>query len=118
MCPVLEELFLVVKPVEVDQLPPLLALCPTLLTVHINVTSAHTESAIPLFTPAKPHLFAQELPSWSRITQLGFNTRVWQVTRTVKFREEADGQREMYIETSLSRYENPDVPEQFMVVRA
>jgi hypothetical protein len=48
------------------------------------------------------------------VVQFGCSTRVWQVVRTVQRNE----QGELEVERTLGPYEAPEIPEQFLVVRA
>jgi hypothetical protein len=64
------------------------------------------------------------------VTQIGCDTRVWHVSHSYqincfvlnfghKVRREVrmNDQSELYTVPTLSRYENPDIPEQFLVAR-
>ncbi|KAI0062515.1 hypothetical protein BV25DRAFT_1803980 [Artomyces pyxidatus] len=106
-CLRLQELFVLVSPADLNQLGTLLAHAPILRTVHINLTARPTA-----FNPEQEalSLVCQCAPT---VIQLGIETRVWEVAREVISDEDKITTRPV-----LSAYESPDVPEQFLVVRA
>ncbi|KIY67243.1 hypothetical protein CYLTODRAFT_437122 [Cylindrobasidium torrendii FP15055 ss-10] len=111
-CPNLKELFIVVEHQSLKQLQSILPLVQRLEVLHINFPiEAQSEMPIDdgLLSPAEAHGILECCPS--TLTQLGGNTQVWQVERVF----EGDGGKEM--RRHLVRYNRPDIPEQFMVIR-
>ncbi|KAI0311408.1 hypothetical protein OF83DRAFT_1151190 [Amylostereum chailletii] len=106
-CTELQQLFMLVDPSDLPSLGPVLARATALRTVHVNLT--HRPKAY------HPRDQAHALLSHCSptVTQLGIETRVWHVDRII---EEQDGK--MVARRVLAAYESPDIPEQFLVVRA
>ncbi|TBU47149.1 hypothetical protein BD309DRAFT_1057210 [Dichomitus squalens] len=110
-CIVLEQLFIVVEQNDLDALGPCLAEAPKLRAVHVNRPLDFGSEDVP------KHSYSQILSIVRQcrptVRQFGFNTRVFQVERTSKAAEHGSIQTEV----TLSSYENPEIPEQFLVVR-
>ncbi|TFY69886.1 hypothetical protein EVG20_g2955 [Dentipellis fragilis] len=105
-CPELQQLFVHVSSSSLESLGPILAQARKLRTVHVNL--AHRppriqDVALAVVSHCSP-----------TIVQFGIDTRVWQVSREIV--KQDDG----IISTRpvLNMYENPEIPEQFLVVRA
>jgi len=110
-CPSLEQFFLVLEPESLQMLGACLAQSRTLRSVHINYPlEAHTD-AVPVLSAHDALSIIRQCSS--TLTQFGCNAKVWQVVRTIT--PDQDGI--LHANRSLSRYENPDIPEQFLVVR-
>jgi len=113
-CPLLEQLLIVVELRELDDAARLFALAKNLRTLHINFPMATSESSV----VSPPMLMERVLSIVSvcspTLAHVGCNTRVWQVERTVH--EDENGEK--YVIPTLAALENPDVPEQFLVIRA
>ncbi|KAF9531062.1 hypothetical protein CPB83DRAFT_849257 [Crepidotus variabilis] len=97
---VLEHFFFTIEATTTLKLAECLSPAKRLRTVHINEPSATIVTISELVS------IIDHCPS--TISQFGWNTRVWRVRRTL------DEDRTCL---SLERYENPDIPEQFLVVR-
>ncbi|KIM82848.1 hypothetical protein PILCRDRAFT_820136 [Piloderma croceum F 1598] len=114
-CVVLEQLFVVAHSKELNLLVTGLAGAYKLRTVHINYPFEdgieEGSSSLVLSSDEALHLVRQ---CGSTIVEFGCNTRVWQVNRVAV----TDVWGRITIEPHLSPYENPDIPEQFMVVRS
>lgn len=108
-CPRVEQLFVVLCQGDLTAAAPLLALAENLRTLHIIVSWGAQMS---LATMMKTALFITSHCS-STLTQIGLNTQVWQVQRTVF----VDENGEKYTLPSLVPRENPEIPEQFLVIR-
>ncbi|KIJ64685.1 hypothetical protein HYDPIDRAFT_153403 [Hydnomerulius pinastri MD-312] len=112
-CPLLEQLFVVAEQRELDVAGRLFALARNLRTLHINFPLATSESAV------FPSVLMQSALSIVYIcsptlTHIGCNTRVWQIKRVVH--EDESGEK--YTVPTLAPQENPDIPEQFLVIHA
>ncbi|TFK52903.1 hypothetical protein OE88DRAFT_1626926 [Heliocybe sulcata] len=112
-CPNLEQLFVVMRREEMKALGPVLAKARKLRSVHINFPLDAATSVTIKDIMADVQTIIRACPETS-ITQFGCNTRVWQVERVVLRDEGGD----LTTETQLVRYERPEVPEQFLVLRA
>ncbi|PIL28818.1 hypothetical protein GSI_08863 [Ganoderma sinense ZZ0214-1] len=111
-CTALEQLFVVVEQNDLDALGPCLAEAPRLREVHVNRPLDFGSEDVPQQSYEQIlSIVRQCRPS---VRQFGFNTRVFQVDRTLIQPAE---DRSMRMEVTLSSYENPEVPEQFLVVR-
>ncbi|KAF8843440.1 hypothetical protein BDN67DRAFT_964216 [Paxillus ammoniavirescens] len=112
-CTLLEQLFVVVEQRELDVAARIFALAKNLRTLHINFPLATDESTV---FPAMLVQSALSIVSVCSptLTHIGCNTRVWQVNRTVH----KDENGEKYTVPTLAPQESPDIPEQFLVVRA
>ncbi|KAI0041912.1 hypothetical protein FA95DRAFT_1548149 [Auriscalpium vulgare] len=108
MCAHLEEIFVLVHADELAALGPILALASHLRAAHVNLTGQPT-----FYNPEADAMDIARRCS-STLVQLGINTRVWQVKRDIVFLAESG----IATRPVLSAYENPDIPEQFLVVRA
>ncbi|KAJ7246099.1 hypothetical protein B0H12DRAFT_1187360 [Mycena haematopus] len=114
-CRVLRQLFVVVDPSALDALGDCLARACALTAVHINFPMVAAEDwvePVPVVLKA-PDALAIVRRCPDTIALFGCNVRVWQVEREVR-RNEAG---ELVVERMLAKYESPDVPEQFLVVR-
>ncbi|KAF9224884.1 hypothetical protein BS17DRAFT_827276 [Gyrodon lividus] len=112
-CTLLEQLFVVVGKRELDVAARLFALAKNLRTLHINFPLATSEPAVSLSTLMQDALSIVSVCS-PTLTHIGCNTRVWQVERTVH--DDENGGK--YMVPALAPQENPDIPEQFLVLRA
>ncbi|KAH7883024.1 hypothetical protein F5I97DRAFT_1901313 [Phlebopus sp. FC_14] len=112
-CPLLEQLFVVVGQRELDVAARAFALARNLRTLHIKLPLAMSESMIAPSVLMQNILSIVSLCS-PTIAFIGCNTRVWQIQRTVQ--EDENGEK--YTVPTLAAQENPDIPEQFLVIRA
>jgi hypothetical protein len=112
-----------------DDAVHLFALAKKLRTLHINFPLDMSESS--KFSP--PGLMERAISIVSvcspSLVHIGCNTRVWEVsiarvhldgfliTRQVKRTVFEDENGEKYVTPSLAPLENPDIPEQFLVIR-
>ncbi|KAF8188936.1 hypothetical protein K438DRAFT_1593739 [Mycena galopus ATCC 62051] len=118
-CPALRQLFVVVDPSALGALTDCLARARALVAVHINFPTVVVAADDPLdeemlgFRLKAPEALAIVRRCPDTIAVFGCNARVWQVEREVR-RNDAG---ELVVERSLAKYESPDVPEQFLVVR-
>ncbi|EIW79601.1 hypothetical protein CONPUDRAFT_125965 [Coniophora puteana RWD-64-598 SS2] len=110
-CPRLERMFIVAEQDELETMAEHLSHARSLRAVH--VTFPMNEAAFPQVLAADALLLAKRC-AWS-VSQVGCNTKVWHVKRSVA-RDAESG--EWRTETSLGPYENPDIPEPFLVIRA
>ncbi|KAH9848155.1 hypothetical protein C2E23DRAFT_470195 [Lenzites betulinus] len=110
-CIALQQLFIVVEQNDLDSLGPCLANAPSLRAVHVNrpldfgsedVSRQSYDKILGIARQCRP-----------TVKQFGFNTRVFQVERSAVI--EDDGS--VRTEVTLAQYENPEIPEQFLVVR-
>lgn len=103
-CPSLEELFVLIEPHLLNDLVECLSHAKSLRTLHINypLEARNRENALAVVQRCSP-----------TITQIGCNTEVWQVGRTVIMDEKG----ELTLRAELLPYENPDIPEAFLVVQ-
>ncbi|KAF8580095.1 hypothetical protein K439DRAFT_1637353 [Ramaria rubella] len=107
-CPNLESLFVVINASTLDQLVPALAKSKSLRNIHINFPHTGQGGRIP---HSEVHGVASRLGS--QVRQLGFANHVYQLDRVVRLNEA----NEVIVEVVLASYEQPEVPEQFLVVR-
>ncbi|KAJ7653893.1 hypothetical protein DFH06DRAFT_1416621 [Mycena polygramma] len=115
-CPVLRELFVVVDHTFQNALADCLAHTRRLTTVHVNFptgTGAGTDDQGGLRVLKAPEALALVRRCPDSIALFGCNARVWQVEREIR-RTEAG---ELVAERFLAKYDSPDIPEQFLVVR-
>ncbi|KAJ3494635.1 hypothetical protein NLJ89_g10769 [Agrocybe chaxingu] len=109
-CPNLEQLFVVVDPNYLDELADSLAHARKMRTIHINFPLEAFIDTVPILRPDQAlEVLNKCSPT---VVQFGCNAKVWQVVRKIV---RASG--ELRTEAALAPYENPDVPEQFLVVR-
>ncbi|KDQ56764.1 hypothetical protein JAAARDRAFT_36253 [Jaapia argillacea MUCL 33604] len=108
-CTNLEQLFVVVDRESMRDLGPILSKAPRLRSVHINYPLDAQSVLAPLRSRADVLSALQNCIA--PITQFGCNTRVWQVSKSW-------GEGDEVSEVNLSPYENPDIPDQFLVMRA
>ncbi|KAF5371581.1 hypothetical protein D9758_003430 [Tetrapyrgos nigripes] len=140
-CRELEELFVVVEPGTLHQLASrCLSIAPKLRTVHVNYpleaqASSPTQSQsqtdadrhptvadedtdtidsefLPVLSPQDALAVVQRCPP--TLTQFGCNTRVWMINKQVEINEQGNP---VGIRRELARYDSPDIPEAFLVVR-
>ncbi|KAF9026810.1 hypothetical protein BDZ89DRAFT_987670 [Hymenopellis radicata] len=110
-CTRLEQLFIVVEHESLKDLCGILSLAQSLKVLHINFPLEALTDLIPVLLPSEALEIVQHCSG--TLTQLGCNTRVWQVERNVR----TDEAGELHVERSIARYNSPDIPEQFLVVR-
>ncbi|KAM5545415.1 hypothetical protein V8D89_001028, partial [Ganoderma adspersum] len=110
-CTALEQLFVVVEQNDLDAFGPCLAEAPRLRAVHVNRPLDFGSEDVPKQSYEQILSIARQCRPTVR--QFGSNTRVFRVDRTLQ--PAAD--RSMRMEVTLSSYENPEIPEQFLVVR-
>ncbi|KAI0752600.1 hypothetical protein C8Q80DRAFT_1217127 [Daedaleopsis nitida] len=110
-CVVLQQLFIVVEQNDMDELGACLSRAPRLRTIHINRPLDLGSEDVPRQSFEKMLSIAEQCPPTVR--QLGFNTRVFQVERTSQRGDDGS----VRTEVALTSYENPEIPEQFLVVR-
>ncbi|KAK1225091.1 hypothetical protein PQX77_011960 [Marasmius sp. AFHP31] len=113
-CRKLEQLFVVVEPGLLTQLGEHLSKAKRLKTVHINyplTDTSQSDSEPPVLSPTDALALVNRCSS--TLTQFGCNTRVWKVDRDVVMEHGSPiGTRRR-----LERYDSPDIPEAFLVVR-
>ncbi|KAJ6545360.1 hypothetical protein B0H19DRAFT_955195 [Mycena capillaripes] len=119
-CPALRQLFVVVEPAALGRLADCLARTQKLAAVHINfptgATAATDDSDDGLRAPSvlkAPEALALVRRCPDTIALFGCNARVWKVEREIQ--RTATGA--LVAERFLAKYDSPDVPEQFLVVR-
>ncbi|KAI0767578.1 hypothetical protein C8Q74DRAFT_1281089 [Fomes fomentarius] len=112
-CIVLQQLFIVVDQNDMDALGPCFAQARKLRAVHVSRPLDLGSEDVPKQSYDKILSIARQCPS--TVQQFGFNTRVFQVERRSHVPVGEDGVVRM--EVVLSSYENPEIPEQFLVVR-
>ncbi|KAJ6462586.1 hypothetical protein C8R45DRAFT_1220543 [Mycena sanguinolenta] len=114
-CPALRQLFVVVDPTALDALAECLSRARALTAVHVNFPTVAIEDwveSVPVVLKA-PDALAIVRRCPDTIVLFGCNARVWQVDREIRRNDEG----ELVVERLLAKYESPDVPEQFLVVR-
>ncbi|KAK7047461.1 hypothetical protein VNI00_006692 [Paramarasmius palmivorus] len=114
-CTKLEQLFVVVEPNSLARLSDCLSHANNLRTVHINYPLTDTtpsEIKPPVLSPAEALKIVDRCSP--TISQFGCNARVWKVEREVV--KDEDGQL-VGIRRQIARYDSPDIPEAFLVVR-
>ncbi|KAF9806125.1 hypothetical protein IEO21_08807 [Rhodonia placenta] len=105
-CVQLEQLFIVVDQHKLEAIGPALALARNLRSVHINRPLDLGSEDIPVL--ARERILEIVKQCGPNLRQFGYNTRVLQVERVVQ---------SVGVDVRLGSYENPEVPEQFLVVR-
>ncbi|KAJ7023561.1 hypothetical protein C8F04DRAFT_1401610 [Mycena alexandri] len=130
-CPALQELFIVVDPSSLVRfvlatfhsstnaersaqgpLTDCLASARALTTVHVNFPSRQEDEFGPnLLTAPQALAIVHRCPD--TIALFGCNARVWHVGRQIQRSETG----ELVAERFLAKYDSPDIPEQFLVVR-
>ncbi|KAL7284753.1 hypothetical protein ACG7TL_002060 [Trametes sanguinea] len=110
-CTALQQLFIVVAQQDLDALGPCLAQAPKLRAIHVNRPLDYGSEDVP--KPSYDKILDIVRQCRPTVKQFGFNTRVFQVERSAKVN--ADGS--VTTDVTLSPYENPEIPEQFLVVR-
>uniref|UniRef100_A0A0W0FIC2 F-box domain-containing protein n=1 Tax=Moniliophthora roreri TaxID=221103 RepID=A0A0W0FIC2_MONRR len=126
-CKRLEQLFVVVEPGSLEKLAVRLKHGHRLRVVHVNypLTSTSTSSssdedeeteavAVPVLSPEEAQKIVDGCPP--SIEQFGCNSRVWKVEREV-IRDENEPGTVVGIKRRIARYDSPDIPEAFLVVR-
>ncbi|KAJ8522413.1 hypothetical protein ONZ45_g1000 [Pleurotus djamor] len=108
-CVVLEQLFVAIQQSDLDNLDQVLPSAVNLRTLHINFPHELIGDEPPVLLPSKASAILQHTSE--TLTQFGCNTRVWQVSRSV-----IDEGGSIRSRRFLSRYEKPDIPDQFLVV--
>ncbi|PFH50858.1 hypothetical protein AMATHDRAFT_144018 [Amanita thiersii Skay4041] len=110
-CVRLEQLFIVVEPASLDALGSALSHARNLRVVHINHPLEARTSVRPMSVMTDiSSIVSRCSPT---LVQIGYNTRVWQVTMKVNISDEGD----LSTSRTLSAYESPEIPEPFLVVR-
>ncbi|OSD01016.1 hypothetical protein PYCCODRAFT_1370033 [Trametes coccinea BRFM310] len=110
-CTALQQLFIVVAQQDLDALGPCLAQAPKLRAIHVNRPLDYGSEDVP--KPSYDKILDIVRQCRPTVKQFGFNTRVFQVERSAKVN--ADGS--VTTDVTLSPYENPEIPEQFLIVR-
>ncbi|KAL1948356.1 hypothetical protein VTO73DRAFT_12431 [Trametes versicolor] len=110
-CPVLQQLFIVVEQNDMDTLGSCLAKAHRLRAVHVNRPLDFGSEDVPRQSYDKILEIARDCPP--TVKQFGFNTRVFQVERSGVLADDGS----TLTEVKLAPYENPEIPEQFLVVR-
>ncbi|KAL0565393.1 hypothetical protein V5O48_016630 [Marasmius crinis-equi] len=113
-CRKLEQLFVVVEPGSLGQLGEHLSTAKGLRTVHVNyplMDASQSDSEPPVLSPDEAFKLVEGCSS--TITQFGCNTRVWKVDREVL----TENGVPVGVRKRLARYDSPDIPEAFLVVR-
>ncbi|CCM00826.1 uncharacterized protein FIBRA_02868 [Fibroporia radiculosa] len=110
-CVELEQLFIVVEQNSLDSLGSCLAQARKLCAVHVNRPLDLGSEDIPVM--ARERILSIVKQCGPNLKQFGYNTRVLQVERVVKYEEDGS----LGIDVRLGAYENPEIPEQFLVVR-
>ncbi|KAG1872973.1 hypothetical protein DFJ58DRAFT_760579 [Suillus subalutaceus] len=109
-CSVLEQLFVVTARHNLDDVTRCFSAARNLRAIHVNFCREVDE--IEERSMMKDALrIVQQCPA--TVTQIGCDTRVWHVRRDVRMNDKG----ELYTVPTLTRYENPDIPEQFLVAR-
>lgn len=109
-CSDLEQLFVVTTRHHLDSVTRCFAAARNLRAIHVNFYGEGDESEERSMMNDALRI-VQQCPV--TVTQIGCDTRVWHVRREVRMND----QSELYTVPTLSRYENPDIPEQFLVAR-
>jgi len=109
-CSVLEQLFVVTTRHNLDDVSSCFAAARNLRAIHVNFyrEADETEERSMMNDALR---IVRQCPA--TVTQIGCDTRVWNVRREVRMNDKA----ELYTVPTLTRYENPDIPEQFLVAR-
>lgn len=107
-CHNLESLFVVVNDYSLNDLVPELAKSNSLRNIHVNFPHTGQIGRIP---PSEVLTIARRLGS--QVRQLGFSNRVYQLERSSRVDEGGN----VVLDLELGPYEQPQVPEQFLVVR-
>ncbi|KAJ7196070.1 hypothetical protein GGX14DRAFT_474011 [Mycena pura] len=114
-CTSLRQLFVVVDPdpVALTALADCLATAPRLCEVHVNSPqrSVTHDSTVGVMSAPEALALVRRCPE--SIMLFGCNARVWHVERRILRNDEG----ELIAERVLTRYDSPDIPEQFLVVR-
>ncbi|KAF7299495.1 F-box domain-containing protein [Mycena indigotica] len=132
-CTALRQLFVVVEPSSLNTLADYFMLSSTLAEVHVNFVQHTNHDEDGSNTDSLPQSEDEGLSDWEQssilitpqqalsivrrcpetIELFGCNTRVWQVERVIH--QTPAG--ELVADRVLAKYDQPDVPEQFLVVR-
>ncbi|KAK0205246.1 hypothetical protein DFS33DRAFT_1326848 [Desarmillaria ectypa] len=110
-CPNLEQLFVVVEQESLVALQSCLPMAAKLKALHINYPIEAHEESLPVLLPSEALQLVQHCST--SLTQIGCNAKVWQVERSI----EIDSSGCLHTRRYLSKYESPDIPEPFLVVR-
>ncbi|KAG2159315.1 uncharacterized protein EDB93DRAFT_1115004 [Suillus bovinus] len=109
-CSVLEQLFVVTTRHNLDEVTRCFAAAHNLRAIHVNFyREANDTDERSMMNDALR--IVRQCPT--TVTQIGCDTRVWHVRREVRMNDKA----ELYTVPTLTSYENPDIPEQFLVAR-
>ncbi|KAJ7271162.1 hypothetical protein C8J57DRAFT_1508112 [Mycena rebaudengoi] len=112
-CTALRQLFIVLEYSDLDQLANCLSHAPKIQAVHVNLQQHATDDGHANVLKA-PDALAIVRRCPPTLTLFGCNARVWQVERQVKW---VEARGEFVVERFLAKYDQPDIPEQFLVVR-
>ncbi|KAG7095387.1 hypothetical protein E1B28_006143 [Marasmius oreades] len=114
-CRKLEQLFIVIEPGLLSQLGDHLSQAHVLRTMHINyplIDASQSQAEPPVMSPTEALKLVEQCSS--TISQFGCNTRVWKVEREIVIDEKGIP---IGVRRQLARYDSPDIPEAFLVVR-
>lgn len=114
-CRKLEQLFVVVEPGSLSQLGERLSQAHSLRTLHVNyplTDASQSQSEPPVMSPTEALKLVEHCSS--SVSQFGCNTRVWKVEREIIIDEKG---APIGVRKQLARYDSPDIPEAFLVVR-
>ncbi|KAG2134800.1 hypothetical protein DEU56DRAFT_404161 [Suillus clintonianus] len=109
-CSALEQLFIVTARINLDDVIRCFAAAQSLRAIHVNFYCEVNETEERSMMNDALRI-VRHCPA--TVSQIGCDTRVWHVRREVRMNDMA----ELYTVPILSRYENPDIPEQFLVAR-
>jgi len=108
-CQNLESLFVMVKASSLLEIAPQLARSRSLRNIHVNFPHTDQTGRIP---PSLVLEIASQLGS--QVQQLGFLNRVYKLQRVPKVNDA----NEVILDLVLAPYDQPEIPEQFLVLRA
>ncbi|KAJ7510664.1 hypothetical protein B0H11DRAFT_2168467 [Mycena galericulata] len=115
-CPALRQLFVVVDHEALGRFAECLSLAHNITTVHVNFQYRPTDDWLAGSSPSvlkAPEALAIVRRCPESITLFGCNARVWHVGRQIRRNESG----ELVAERFLAKYDSPDIPEQFLVVK-
>ncbi|KAG2028430.1 hypothetical protein BDR03DRAFT_1019813 [Suillus americanus] len=107
---VLEQLFVVTTRHNLDDVTRCFATAHNLRAIHVNFYREVDETEERSMMKDALRIVQQ---CSATVTQIGCDTRVWHVRRDVRMNDKT----ELYTVPTLTSYENPDIPEQFLVAR-
>ncbi|KAG2076336.1 hypothetical protein BDR04DRAFT_1003897 [Suillus decipiens] len=109
-CSVLEQLFVATTRHNLDDVTRCFAVAHNLRAIHVNFYGEVNETEEQSMMKDALRIVRQ-CPA--TVTQIGCDTKVWHVQREVLMNDK----NELYTIPTLTSYENPDIPEQFLVTR-